>query len=279
MSEILLAREGGLMSIRIKDKIALITGGARGIGLAIAKTFLDAEARVVISDNNEFELERTAKDLEISYSGRFTSVLGDVSVEDNVKNMVDLALEKFNAIDILVNNAGISGMNYFWEMPAEEWDNVLDVNLKGTFLCTKEAVRVMLQRGTRGKIINIASVNSVMPTTGIAAYCASKGGLSMFTRAAALELGPRGITVNAIGPGATMTPLTEGFYNLPGLKEAFLDRTPMGRFGYPEDIAKVALFLASEYADWVTGQIIYVDGGQSLMGLPRYYEGLKAVQV
>jgi NAD(P)-dependent dehydrogenase (short-subunit alcohol dehydrogenase family) len=279
MSEILLAWEGGPMSIKIKDKIALITGGARGIGLAIAKTFLDAEARVVISDNYEFELESTVKDLEISYSGRFRSVLGHVSVEDDVKNMVDLALEKFNAIDILVNNAGISGMNYFWEMPVEEWDNILDVNLKGTFLCTKEAVKVMLQRGTRGKIINIASVNSVMPTTGIAAYCASKGGLLMFTRAAALELGPHGINVNAIGPGSTLTPLTEGFYNLPGLKEAFLDRTPRGRFGEPEDIANVALFLASDYADWVTGQIIYVDGGQSLMGLPRYYEGLKAVEV
>lgn len=276
MSEILLAWEGGLMSIKIKDKVALVTGGARGIGLAIAKAFLDAEARVVISDRNEFELERTAKDLKTSYGDRIGNVLGDVSVEDDVKNMVDVALERFNAIDILVNNAGISGMNYFWEMAAEEWDNVLDVNLKGTFLCTKEVVKVMLQKGTRGKIINIASVNSMMPTTGITAYCASKGGILMFTRAAALELGPHGITVNAIGPGSTMTPLTEGFYSLPGLKEEFLNHTPMGRFGDPDDIAGVALFLATEHADWVTGQIIYVDGGQSLMGLPRYYEGLRA---
>jgi 3-oxoacyl-[acyl-carrier protein] reductase len=279
MSAIILAWEGGLMSIKIKDKVALITGGARGIGLAIAKAFLGAEARVVISDNNEFELERTAKGLETSFDGRISSVPVDVSVEDDVKNMVEFVLKRFNSIDVLVNNAGISGMNYFWEMPVEEWDFVINVNLRGAYLCTKEAVKAMLQRGTKGKIINIASVNSTIPTTGISHYCASKGGLLMFTRAAALELGPHGINVNAIGPGTTMTPLTDWFYNLPGLKEAFLDRTPMGRFGDPEDIAKVALFLASEYADWITGQIIYVDGGQSLMGLPRYYEGFKAAEV
>jgi NAD(P)-dependent dehydrogenase (short-subunit alcohol dehydrogenase family) len=136
----------------------------------------------------------------------------------------------------------------------------------------------MIQRGRGGRIINIASVNSIAPTTGITHYCASKGGLLMFTRTAALELGPRGININAIGPGSTMTPLTEGFFSLPGLAEGFLDRTPLGRFGRPEDIAKVALFLASEYADWITGQIIYVDGGQSLMGLPRYLEGIKEAE-
>ena len=263
------------MSLSIKDKVALITGGARGIGLGIAKAFLAAEAKVAICDNNQAQLKNTTQGLKANYSGRVQGIIVDVSVENEVRNMVTKVVRKFGTIDILVNNAGISGMNYFWEMPVEEWDNVLDVNLKGKFLCTKEVVKVMIQQGTRGKIINIASVNSVMPTTGIAAYCASKGGLLMFTRAAALELGPHGITVNAIGPGATMTPLTEGFYNLPGLKEAFLDHTPLGRFGYPEDIAKVALCIASEYADWVTGQIIYVDGGQSLMGLPRYYEGLR----
>lgn len=266
------------MGIKTKDKVALVTGGARGIGLAIARAYLDAEASVIISDNNEFELERTVKELNMSFSDRIASVVGDISVEDDVRHMIDVTLQRFDSIDILVNNAAISGINYFWEMPSEEWDAVINVNLRGTYLCTKEAVIAMLQRGITGKIINIASVNSLMPTTGIAAYCASKGGLLMFTRAAALELGPFGITINAIGPGTTMTPLTEGFYSLPGLKEGFLDRTPMGRFGYPDDIARVALFLASEYADWVTGQIIYVDGGQSLMGLPRYYEGLKAVQ-
>jgi len=263
------------MGIEIKDKVALVTGGAQGIGLGIAKAFLDAEAKVAISDRNEETLRRTTDDLQGHFGDKVYGIVADVSVEEEVKKMVMETLRKFNAIDILVNNAGLGGMNYFWETSVQDWDTVININLRGAFLCTKEVTKFMLEKGIKGRIINIASVNSALPTTGIAAYCASKGGLLMFTRAAALELGPRGINVNAIGPGTTLTPLTEGFYNLPGLKEAFLDRTPKGRFGEPEDIAKVALFLASEYADWVTGQIIYVDGGQSLLGLPRYYEGLQ----
>jgi len=263
------------MGIEIKGKVALVTGGAQGIGLGIAKAFLDAEARVVIVDRNEDGLKRTTDDLQDRFGEKVCGIHADISLEEEVSKMVIEAVRKFNAIDILVNNAGFSGMNYFWEMPVQEWDAVMDTNLRGAFLCAKEVASFMLEQGIKGKIINIASVNSTVPTTGISAYCASKGGLLMFTRAAALELGPRGINVNAIAPGSTITPLTEGFYNLPGLKEAFLDRTPKGRFGEVEDIAKVALFLASEYADWVTGQIIYVDGGQSLLGLPRYYEGLQ----
>jgi NAD(P)-dependent dehydrogenase (short-subunit alcohol dehydrogenase family) len=263
------------MAIEIKDKAALVTGGAQGIGLGIAEAFLEAKAKVAVSDRNEEGLERTVAELRNRFGENVCGITADVSREEDVKRMVAEAIGKLGTIDILVNNAGLSAMHYFWEMSTEEWDGVLDTNLRGAFLCAREAVRHMLEKGTRGKVINIASTNSILPTTGISAYCASKGGLLMFTRVAAQELGPRGITVNAIGPGATITPLTEGFYNLPGLKEAFLERTPMGRFGEPADIAKVALFLASEYADWVTGQIIYADGGQSLMGLPKYYEGLQ----
>jgi NAD(P)-dependent dehydrogenase (short-subunit alcohol dehydrogenase family) len=264
------------MGISIKDKVALITGGARGIGLGIAGAFLDAGAKVVICDRNEEELVNASESLRTRYGGSAYGVLADVSMEEDVRKIVAETVDRFSRIDILVNNAGISGMNYFWEMPVEDWDAVIDTNLKGTFLCAKEVVNVMLEGGIRGRIINIASVNAMIPTTGITAYCASKGALLMFTRAAALELGPHGINVNAIGPGPVMTPLTDWFYTLPGLKEEFLDRNPKGRFGEPEDVAGVALFLASEYADWLTGQIIYVDGGQTLLGLPRYYEGIQA---
>ena len=263
------------MGIEIKDKVALVTGGAQGIGLGIAKAFLDAEAKVVIVDRNEEGLKRTTDDLQDRFGEKVWGIRADISLEEEVRGMVIEAVRKFNAIDILVNNAGFSGMSYFWEMSVQDWDAVINTNLRGAFLCTKEVAKFMLEKGIAGKIINIVSGASSIPITGIAAYCASKGGLLMFTRVAALELGPRGVNVNAIAPGTTVTPLTEWFYNLPGLKEAFLDRTPKGRFGEPEDIAKVAVFLASEYADWVTGQIIYVDGGQSLMGLPRYYEGLQ----
>jgi NAD(P)-dependent dehydrogenase (short-subunit alcohol dehydrogenase family) len=263
------------MGISLENKVALVTGGARGIGLGIAEAYLEAGASVVIADSNEAWLRKAMTGLSGRFGDRACGILTDISRVKEVKRMVSDAVQRFGAIDILVNNAGISGMNYFWEMPVQEWDVVLNTNLRGTFLCTKEVVRVMLKKGIKGRIINIASVNSIMPTTGITHYCASKGGILMFTRVAAQELGPTGINVNAIGPGSTMTPLTEGFYNLPNLREAFLYRTPKGRFGEVEDIAKVALFLASEYADWVTGQIIYVDGGQSLLGLPKYYEELQ----
>jgi NAD(P)-dependent dehydrogenase (short-subunit alcohol dehydrogenase family) len=263
------------MAIELTNKVALVTGGAQGIGFGIAKAFLEAEARVVIADRNDEALKRATTDLKTRFETKAHGVLADISSEEDVKKMVEETVREFGTIDILINNAGFGGMNYFWEMSLHEWDDVLNTNLRGAFLCSKEVVKVMLEKGVKGKIINIASTNSVLPSTGISAYCASKGGLLMFTRVAAQELGPRGINVNAIGPGTTTTPITEGFYHLPGLKEGFLERTPKGRFGEPEDIAKVALFLASEYSDWVTGQIIFADGGQSLMALPAYYEGLQ----
>ncbi|HEY49754.1 MAG TPA: SDR family oxidoreductase [Dehalococcoidia bacterium] len=262
------------MGIELTDRVALVTGGVQGIGLGIAEAFLDAGAKVAISDINGEGLKAKVRELQGRFGENVYGITADCSQEDDIVRMVAEAVGKFGVIDILVNNAGRGGMHYFWEMAAHEWDEVVDLNLRGAFLCTREVTKVMLEKGTKGKIINIASTNAILPTTGIAAYCASKGGLLMFTRVAAQELGPHGINVNAIGPGSTMTPITEGFYNLPIINAGFLERTPMGRFGQPEDIAKAALFLASEYADWVTGQILYVDGGQSLMGLPRYLEGL-----
>lgn len=262
------------MAIELNNKVALITGGAQGIGLGIASVYLEAGASVAICDRNEEGLKKTVDDLRKNFGDKIYGLVADISKEEDIKRMVAEAIQKFNTIDILVNNAGLSGINYFWEMPVEEWDGVLGINLRGSFLCAKEVTRHMLEKGVKGRIINIASTNAELAATGLAAYCASKGGLLMFTRVAALELGPRGINVNAIAPGSTLTPLTEGFYMLPGVKESFLKHTPKGRFGEAEDIAKVALFLASEYADWVTGQIIYADGGQSLMGLPKYLEGL-----
>jgi 3-oxoacyl-[acyl-carrier protein] reductase len=259
--------------MRITDKAAIVTGGAQGIGLAIAETFLEAEARVLIADRNEEALHGVLERLQERFGRKVRVLAADVSSEEDVRRMVGDTLDAYGTVDILVNNAGFGGMKYFWELPADEWDAVIDTNLKEAFLCSKEVVKVMLERGVKGRIINIASTNSILPSTGLAAYCSSKGGLLMFTRVAALELGPHGINVNAIGPGTTITPVTEWFYNLPVLREGFLDRTPKGRFGRPEDIAKVALFLASDYSEWITGQIIYVDGGQSLLGLPRYLEG------
>lgn len=257
-------------------KIVLVTGAAQGIGLGIARAFRDAGARVAMCDRNGETLPEAVQSLGSESSpSEVAGIVADVSDGFAVHQMVAETVDRFGTVDVLINNAGFGMMKYFWEITDEEWNTILGTTLTGTFLCAREVARVMLERRIRGKIINIASTNALIPSTGIAPYCAAKGGVLMFTRAAALELAPHGITVNAIGPGTTLTPVTEAFYNLPGLREAFLDRTPMGRFGNVEDIAHVALFLASEYSDWVTGQLILADGGQSLLGLPRYLEGLE----
>jgi NAD(P)-dependent dehydrogenase (short-subunit alcohol dehydrogenase family) len=262
--------------IEMDGKGILVTGAARGIGFGIAEAFAEAGAAIAMCDRDEGGLESAVQEIRTRHPQvRCLDLCADVSDPDQVATMVEAADEGLDGIDVLVNNAGFGGMRRFWEMNLEEWNRILETTLTGTFLCSREVTRRMLDREKRGKIINIASTNSVIPSTGISAYCAAKGGVSMFTKAAALELAPHGITMNAIGPGTTLTPGTEGFYKLPGLHEAFLERSPMGRFGEPSDISKVVLMLASDYASWITGQLILADGGQSLLGLPRYLEGLE----
>ena len=262
--------------MEMNDRAVLVTGAAQGIGLGIARAFAEAGARVAMCDRNAEALGTAAQDVSKAVGAdRVIALAGDVSVTEDVERMAEKTVKGFGTIDVLVNNAGFGSIRRFWELDPQEWKGVLDTNLTGTFLFSSAVARRMLTKGTRGRIINIASTNALIPSTGLAAYCASKGGVLMFTRVAALELAPHGITVNAIGPGSTLTPLTQGFYNLPGLREAFLDRTPMGRLGTPEDIAGVALLLASKQASWVTGQILLADGGQALLGLPRYVEGLE----
>jgi len=262
--------------IEMDGKKILITGAARGIGFGIAEAFAHAGASIAICDRDGDGLAQAARDLlERHPQVECVELVADVSDPGQVTSLVDTADQRLDGIDVLINNAGFGGMRRFWEMSFEEWNGVLATTLTGTFLCSRDVVRHMLEREIRGKIINIASTNAVIPSTGISAYCAAKGGVSMFTKAAALELAPHGITMNAIGPGTTFTPGTEGFYRLPGLHEAFLERSPMGRFGELSDISKVAVMLASDYASWITGQLILADGGQSLLGLPRYIEGLE----
>lgn len=263
------------MGIEIPNKVALITGGAQGIGLAIAEEFLNAKAKVAIVDIEEHRLEETVGKLRKRFPDRIKGIVADVSQEEEVKMMVAETVREFGGIDILVNNAGFSGLNLFWEMPNEEWDKAFAVNLRAAFLCSREVVKVMREKGTKGRIINMSSINATVPTTGMSAYCSSKAGLESFTRAAAVELGPLGININAIAPGIVVTPLTEMFLGFPGVTEDFVQRTPKGRLGQPEDVAKVALFLASEYAEWVTGQTIVVDGGLSLLGVLKYYEAVQ----
>jgi len=263
------------MGIELKGKVALVTGGARGIGLGIVEAFLEARAKVALADINADHLKETAEGLKSRFGkDNVYSVVADIASEESVQKMVASVVEEFGSIDIMVNNAGTGGLSRFWEMSPEEWDMVLNVNLKGTLLCCRAAAIHMIENGIKGRVINVSSINDHVATTGMSAYSASKAGISMLTRVAALEVGQFGININAIAPGYTMTPLTEPMLELPNFKKAALERSPKGRYGEPKDIARVALFLASEYSEWITGQVINVDGGASLMGLPMYYDEL-----
>jgi len=240
----------------LKGKSAIITGSARGIGKEIAGEFLRSGAKVAVCDVLDDELKRTHK--ELSDIGVVSSYKADVTSQEDIDKVISGVLGEFGSVDILVNNAGITRDNLIMRMKEEDWDLVLDVNLKGAFLLTKAVFRPM-SKNRWGRIINIASVVGLMGNVGQANYVSSKAGLIGLTRATAREYSSRGITVNAVAPGYIETEMTDV---LPDeVKSAFIKQIPLGRPGKPGEIAKVCLFLASEMADYITGQVLVVDGG------------------
>jgi NAD(P)-dependent dehydrogenase (short-subunit alcohol dehydrogenase family) len=252
----------------LDGKVAIVTGGSSGIGKAIVKTYLDHGAKVMIVDVDEEGLQETEKELA-KFKEKVLLVKGDVTKVEDVRKTVDETVKKWTKIDVLVNNAGVGTISSLIEMTEEEWDYVLDINLKGMFLFTREVAKVMIEQ-KEGCVINLSSINEEVPLAGEIHYCVSKGGVKMLTRAVALELAPYNIRVNAIAPGMTETALTEELLVIPELKSAVLHQIPLGRIGRPKDIAKVAVFLASDYASWVTGSTICVDGGMHLIGEESY---------
>jgi len=252
----------------LDGKVAIVTGGSSGIGKAIVKTYLDHGAKVMIVDVDEEGLQETEKELA-KFKENVLLVKGDVTKVEDVRKTVDETVKKWTKIDVLVNNAGVGTISSLIEMTEEEWDYVLDINLKGMFLFTREVAKVMIEQ-KEGCVINLSSINEEVPLAGEIHYCVSKGGVKMLTRAVALELAPYNIRVNAIAPGMTETALTEELLVIPELKSAVLHQIPLGRIGRPKDIAKVAVFLASDYASWVTGSTICVDGGMHLIGEESY---------
>ena len=243
--------------MHLKDKVALITGGARGIGKAIALLFAQEGADIIIGDVNIEEASKTC--LEIEATGRkVLPIEMDVTDYDKCKEAVNKILDKFTKVDILVNNAGITKDNLLVRMSQQEWDAVLDVNLKGTFNCIKAVSRPMIkQRG--GRIINIASIIGIIGNAGQANYSASKAGIIALTKTAAKELAGRNINVNAVAPGFIQTEMTAGLAD--DLKEKMKQAIPLSKFGTPGDVAAVCLFLASSESSYITGQTIVVDGG------------------
>ncbi len=240
-----------------ESKVAIVTGSARGIGKAIAMKFAQDGYDVVISDILQDVAQETAKEIE-ALGQKALVVVADVSKAEDAERLINETVNTFGRLDVLVNNAGITRDNLAIRMKENEWDMVLNINLKGTFLCSQAAAKVMMKKRT-GRIVNIASVSGILGTAGQANYASSKAGVIALTKALARELGPRNITVNAVAPGYIITEMTE---KLPDkVKEEYLAQIPLKRGGTPEDVANVVAFLASDAASYVTGTTLIVSGG------------------
>ena len=244
----------------LKDKIAIVTGAGRGIGRGTALALADAGANVVVSDINLEDCEKVVEEIS-KKGGQALAVKCDVSSKVEVDEMITKTTEKFGQLDILVNNAGIFPFKAFEEMTEEDWDKVLDVNLKSIFLCSQAAAKIMEEGG---KIVNISSIAAFVGFEGLVHYCASKGGINAMIRALALELAKKKINVNAIAPGSIDTPGASQSSQDEEMKKQTLANIPLGRIGKPEDIANAVVFLASDKANYITGQTIIVDGGWTL---------------
>jgi 3-oxoacyl-[acyl-carrier protein] reductase len=246
------------MGIMLKDKVAIVTGSARGIGRAIAEAMAREGADIVINDINLELAEETAKSIGEACGVQTMALQANIARAAEAEEMVSAVLKRFGHVDILVNNAGITRDSLIMRMKEEDWDAVLTVNLKGSFNCIKAVSRPMFKQRS-GRIINIASVIGLMGNMGQANYGASKAGLIGLTKTAAREMATRGITVNALAPGFIETEMTSVLPE--DVRAAMLKQVPLGRMGSPEDVAGVALFLAGDTASYVTGQVIPVDGG------------------
>jgi 2-dehydro-3-deoxy-D-gluconate 5-dehydrogenase len=246
----------------LSGRTAIVTGGAMGIGRAIALRLHEAGADVVVADRAEKETAATAADLDDARPGSALAAVVDVADRDDVEGMVAGALERFGRLDVMVNNAGIFPMISVTEMTERDFAHVLDVNLRGVFLCTQAAARAMIAQGVGGRIVTVTSVDALHPSmVGLAAYDASKHGAWGFLKNAALELAPHGILVNAIAPGGVLTPGVMAMMPA-GISPA--DATPpcpLGRLADPDEIARIAVVLCSDLATYMTGAQVVVDGG------------------
>jgi len=244
--------------VNLNNKVALITGGSRGIGKEIALELARNGVNIGLTYvRGEDKAKEVVKEIE-TMGVKVLAIKANVSIEEEVAQMTKAMEESFGTIDILVNNAGITKDNLLIRMKEEDWDDVMNVNLKGTFLCTKAISRIMMKK-RYGKIINMASVVGIMGNAGQGNYSASKAGVIGFTKSMARELASRGIRVNGIAPGFIQTDMTDVLKE--DVKEEMLKAIPLSTFGKPKDIADLVVFLASEKSDYITGQIINVDGG------------------
>jgi 3-oxoacyl-[acyl-carrier protein] reductase len=253
------------MAGELSGKAALVTGAASGIGREIARRFAAAGARVLVADLNG----AGAAEVATAIGGGARSFAVDVRDEEQQRLMVEAARDLGGGkLDIAVNNAGYGAFAPITEMDVAAWRDVVDVVLTGVFIGIKHEGRVLTAGGS---IINIASLNAIQPAEGMSAYCSAKAAVAMLTQVASMELGPKGVRVNAIAPGLIETPATGAFFALPALRDAFVEETSLKRYGLPADVADTALYLASDQSRWMTGQLLHLDGGASQRKYPPLF--------
>lgn len=248
---------------RLEKKVAVVTGGGRGIGRAVCLAFAKEGADVVVNYASKDQPAQEVVELIKQMGRRAVLVKGNVANKEDVEKIVKTAIDNFGRIDILVNNAGATRPNMLYKMTEEQWDEVIDIHLKGPFLCIKEASKYMMEQRS-GKIINVTSAAGISGTKGQINYSSAKGGIIALTKSAARELSPYGITVNVVSPGYVSTDMTEKIRTDPKLREIYIGRILLGRFAEPKEVAPVFVFLASDEANYITGQLICVDGGLGL---------------
>jgi len=247
--------------MRLQEKVAIVTGAATGIGQSIAIAFAKEGAAVVVDYVGKNELVSETLQRIQAAGGRGFGVQADVSDLGQVQSLVEQTVTMFGRLDIIVNNAGIEFKHPFLDYPLDLWQKIIAVDLTGPWLCAQAAARQMVKQRSGGRIINISSVHEDLPMPTNAPYCAAKGGLRMLMRTIAVELAPHQITVNNIGPGAIHTPIDKEIENDPSMEKALMSEIPLGRWGLPEEVAELAVYLASDSAGYITGSTHFIDGG------------------
>jgi glucose 1-dehydrogenase len=247
--------------MKLQGKVAVVTGAGTGIGQAIAVAFAQSGAAVVIDYVGKASVAEDTISKINAIGGKVLGVEADISLPEDVSVLVQKTVAAFGKLDIFVNNAGIEKKIAFVDYPLEEWQKIMAVNLTGPFLCSQAAAKQMIVQGVGGRIINISSVHEDLPMPTNAPYCATKGGLRMLMRTIAVELAPHQITVNNIGPGAIYTPIDKDVETDAKLNDQILAEIPLGRWGRPEEVAQLAVYLASDDAAYVTGSTHFIDGG------------------